>query len=84
MVPMLAKTLADGFRPELLAIDNGYAHYFNFEIPNFLRIKLLIGFRRKNKFSWRGKPKTLKLRFRKMIKAGKLTPLKLAELGVAG
>jgi Transposase DDE domain len=81
MVPMLAKTIVDGFRPELLTFDNGYAHHFNYEIPNLLSIKLLIGFRRQNKFSWRGKPKTLKLRFRKMIKAGKLTAQKLAELG---
>ncbi len=83
MVPILAKTLADDFKPELLALDNGYAHYFNFEIPNFLGIKLLIGFRKRNKFSWRGNPKTLKLRFPKMIKAGKLTLGKLAELGIA-
>jgi Transposase DDE domain len=82
LVPMLAKTLADGFRPELLTIDNGYAHYFNYEIPNFLGIKLLIGFRGKNKFSWRGKPKTLKLRYRKVINAGKLTVQKLAELNM--
>lgn len=66
MVPMLAKTIVDGFRPELLTLDNGYAHHFNYEIPNLLSIKLLIGFRRKNKLSWRGKSKTLKLRFRKM------------------
>jgi hypothetical protein len=79
---MLAKTLADGFRPELLTIDNGYAHYFNYEIPNFLGIKLLIGFRGKNKFSWRGKPKTLKLRYRKVINADKLTVQKLAELNM--
>ena len=82
MIPMLAKTLADGFKPELLALDNGYTHHFNYEIPNFLGIKLLIGFRRRNKPGWRGKPKTLKLRFRKMIKAGKLTQKKLAELGM--
>jgi hypothetical protein len=80
MVPMLAKTLADGFKPELLTLDNGYTHHFNYEIPNLLGIKLLIGFRRRNKLSWRGKPETLKLRYRKMIKAGKLTPQKLAEL----
>jgi len=82
MLPMLAKTMADGFKPEVLVLDNGYAHYFNYEIPNLLGIKLLIGFRRKNKFSWRGKPRTLKLRFRKMIKAAKLTLEKLSELGV--
>lgn len=82
MVPMLAKTLADGFRPELFAVDNGYAHHFNYEVPNLLGIRLLIGFRRKNKFSWRGKPKTLKLRYRKMIRAGKLSLEKLNELGM--
>lgn len=83
MLPMLAKAMADGFKPELLTVDNGYAHFFNYEIPNLLGIKLLIGFRRKkNKFSWRGKPRTLKLRFRKMLKSGKLTLEKLAELGM--
>ena len=82
MVPMLAKAYADGFKPELLVLDNGYAHAFNYEIPNFLGIKLLIGFRRRNKPSWRGKPRTLRLRYRKMVKAGKLTLQKLAELGM--
>jgi hypothetical protein len=82
MLPMLAKAMADGFKPKVLIVDNGYAHYFNYEIPNFLGIKLLIGFRRRNKPGWRGKPKTLKLRFRKMIKAGKLPLHKLAELGM--
>jgi hypothetical protein len=83
MLPMLAKAFADGFKPLLLVLDNGYAHFFNYEIPNLLGIKLLIGFRKKkNKFSWRGKPQTLKLRFRKMIKAGKLTVEKLTEMGL--
>jgi hypothetical protein len=82
MLPMLAKTMADGFKPEVLVLDNGYAHYFNYEIPNLLGFKLLIGFRKRNKLCWRGKPKTLKLRFRKMIKAGKLSAQKLAELGM--
>lgn len=82
MLPMLAKTMADGFKPEVLVLDNGYAHYFNYEIPNLLGFKLLIGFRKRNKLCWRGKPKTLKLRFRKMIKAGKLSAQKLAEVGM--
>lgn len=83
MLPMLAKAYADGFKLQRLILDNGYAHFFNYEIPNLLGIKLLIGFRRKkNKFSWRGKPKTLKLRFRKMVKADTLTREKLAELGM--
>ena len=82
MLPMLAKTIVDGFKPNMLIVDNGYAHFFNYEIPNLLGLKLLIGFRKKNKLSWRGKPKTLKLRFRKMINASKLTKEKLAELGM--
>ena len=83
MLPMLAKAFADGFKVLTLVLDNGYTHFFNYEIPNLLGIRLLIGFRRKkNKFSWRGKPKTLRLRFRKMVKAGKLTVQKLAELGM--
>lgn len=83
MLPLLAKTVSDGFKPERLVLDNGYGHYFNYEIPNLMGIKLMIGFRKKkNKPSWRGKPGTLKLRFRKMIKAGKLTWQKLAELGM--
>ena len=82
MLPMLAKALADSFKPEVVVVDNGYAHYFNYEIPNLLGIKLLIGFRGRPKPSWRGKPKTLKLRYRKMIKAGRLDPQKLAELDV--
>jgi len=80
MLPLLAKAIADGFKPQRLVLDNGYAHFFNYEIPNLLGIKLLIGFRKRNKPCWRGKPRTLKLRFRKMIKAGKLTKEKLAEL----
>ncbi len=82
MLPLLAKTMVDGFKPNVLIVDNGYAHFFNYEIPNLLGIKLLIGFRKKNKFSWRGKPRTLRLRLRKMLKAGKLAPQKLAELGM--
>ena len=82
MLPMLAKAMADGFKPKVLIVDNGYAHYFNYEIPNLLGIKLLIGFRKRSKLGWRGKPKTLNLRYRKMVKAGKLSAQKLAVLGM--
>ena len=82
MMPLLAKALFDGIRPKEAVFDNGYASYWNYEIPNLLGIKLLIGFRRRAKLSWRGKPKTLKLRYRKMVKAGKLSAMKLKELGM--
>jgi hypothetical protein len=81
-MPLLAKALFDGIRPKEAVFDNGYANYWNYEIANLLCIKLLIGFRRRAKLSWRGKPKTLKLRYRKMVKAGKLDVQKLEELGM--
>ena len=82
MMPLLAKALSDGFRPKQAVFDNGYASYWNYEIPNLLGIKLQIGFRRRAKMGWRGRPRTLKLRYRKMVEAGKLSAEKLKELGM--
>jgi hypothetical protein len=82
MMPLLAKALFDGIKPTHAVFDNGYASYWNYEIPNLLGIKLQIGFRRRAKLSWRGKPKTLKLRFRKMVKAEKLSAMQLKGLGM--
>ncbi len=82
MMPLLAKALSDGIRPREAVFDNGYASYWNYEIPNLLGIKLKIGFRRRAKLNPRGKPKTLRLRYRKMVKAGKLSAVKLEELGM--
>ena len=47
-----------------------------------MNIRTLIGFRERAKLNWRGKPKTLKLRYRKMVKAGKLGAEKLKALGM--
>lgn len=82
LVPMLAKAVVDGFKIKTVLGDNGYAGYWNYEILNLLGVETFIGFRENAKFGWRGKPKTLKLRFRKMIKAGRLSAEKLAELGM--
>jgi len=82
MMPLLAKALVHGFRPKEAVFDNGYASYWNYEIPRLMGIKLQIGFRKRAKMGWRGKPKTLKLRYRKMVKAGKLSAEKLKELGL--
>ena len=82
MMPLLAKALVHGFRPKEAVFDNGYASYWNYEIPRLMGIKLQIGFRRRAKMGWRGKTKTLKLRYRKMVKAGKLSASKLEELGM--
>lgn len=82
MIPLLVKALVHGIKPKEAVYDNGYAGYWNYEIPNLLLIKLLIGFRGNAKPSWRGKSRTLKLRYKKMIKAGKLDAEKLEELGM--
>ena len=82
MVPLIIKALVHGLNPKRVVVDNGYAGYWNHEIPSLLFIKPFIGFRGNAKPSWRGKPRTLKLRYRKMVKAGKLSAEKLEELGM--
>lgn len=82
MIPLIAKAFADGVKPKEAFFDNGYAGHWNYEIPNLLGIKLLIGFRGRVKPSWRGKPKTLRLRLRKMLKADKLCAEKLKQLSM--
>lgn len=82
MIPLLAKAIADGFRPREMVFDNGYASHWNYEIPNLLGIEPLIGFRRNAEPNWRGRPKTLRLRYRKMVRAGRLSAKKLEELGM--
>ena len=83
MVPMLVKAIVNGVLPEEAAFDNGYASYINYEVLGLIGIRPLIGFREKTVPSWRGKPKTLKLRYKKMVKAGKLEPEKLHKLGMS-
>lgn len=82
MLPLLVKAMVHGIRPEEAVFDNGYAGYWNYEIPNLLLIKTRIGFRRNARPNWRGKPETLRLRYKKMVKAGKLDAQKLEELSL--
>jgi len=74
--------MVHGIWPKEAVFDNGYASHYNYELMGLMGIKLLIGFRRRAKPSWRGKPKTLNLRYRKMVKAGKLGAEKLKALGM--
>lgn len=83
LVPMLVKAIVNGVTPEEAAFDNGYAWHVNYEVLGLMGIRPLIGFREKAKPSWRGKPETLKLRYRKMVKAGVLNAQKLEELGMS-
>ena len=81
-VPLLARALVHGIRPRDAVFDNGYASHWNYEIPSLLGVEPLIGFRRNAKPGWRGKPETLRLRYRKMVKAGTLSAAKLEALGM--
>lgn len=82
MVPLLIKALVHGIKPEKAVFDNGYTGHWNYGIPNLLLIESVIGFRKNAKPNWKGNPRTLKLRYRKLVKIGKLSAEKLEELGM--
>lgn len=82
MVVLLMKTMLLGVMPKEACFDNGYASPWSYALLGLTNIKSLIGFRRNAKPNWRGKPKTLRLRFRKMVKAGVLTADRLQALGL--
>jgi hypothetical protein len=81
-VPLLARALVHGVRPRAAVFDNGYASHWNYEIPSLLGVEPRIGFRRNAKPGWRGKPETLRRRYRKRVKAGKLAPERRQTLGM--
>jgi hypothetical protein len=80
MVPLLAKAMLLGVNPKEACFDNGYSSPWNYALVGLLEAKPLIGFRENAKLGWRGKPKTLRLRYRKMVKAGVLQPKHLSTL----
>ena len=80
MPPLLVKALLLGVMPEEACFDNGYALPWSYSILGLMAIRPLIGFRRNAKPCWRGKPKTLRLRFRKMVNRGLLEPDRLQAL----
>jgi len=82
MVVLLLKAILLGVMPKEASFDNGYASPWNYALLGLTTINLLIGFRRNAKPNWRGKPKTLRLRFRKMVNAGVLTADRLQALGL--
>jgi hypothetical protein len=80
MPPLLVKAILLGVIPEEACYDNGYASPWSYSILGLMGIKPLIGFRRNAKPSWRGKPKTLRLRYKKMVKAAALKTERLQAL----
>jgi len=82
MVVLLVKALLLGVIPEAAGFDNGYSSPWSYALLGLTTVKPFIGFRKNAKPNWRGKPRTLRLRFKKMIKAGRLKADRLKALGL--
>jgi len=82
MVVLFLKTMFLGVMPKEACFDNGYSSPWNYALLGLTTIRPFIGFRKNAKPNWRGKPKTLRLRFRKMVKAGVLKTERLQALGL--
>jgi len=80
MVVLFLKAMFLGVMPKEACFDNGYASPLNYALLGLANIKPLIGFRKNAKPNWRGKPKTLRLRFKKMVKTGVLKTERLQAL----
>ncbi|MBS7615241.1 hypothetical protein KEJ18_05885 [Candidatus Bathyarchaeota archaeon] len=83
MVVLLVKALLLGVVPKEAGFDNGYASPWSYALLGLTAVKPFIGFRKNAKPSWRGKPRTLRLRFKKMVKAGVLTAERLKAVGIS-
>lgn len=83
MVVLLVKAMLLGVMPEEAGFDNGYASPWRYALLGLTTIKPFIGFRKNAKPNWRGKPRTLRLRFKKMVRAGALTSDRLNPLGIS-
>jgi hypothetical protein len=66
LAALLLKARSLGFKVREAFMDNGYASSENYASLWLMRIKAWIGFRRKARRGWRGRLKTLRLRYRKM------------------
>jgi len=82
-LPLFLKAITQGVIPGEACFDNGYSSPRIYALLGLLGVKPLIGFRRNAKPDWRGKPETLRLRFRKMVEAGILTADRLKALGLS-
>lgn len=82
LTPLLLKARLLGMRVVEAACDNGYSSPWNYATTWLMGVKARIGFRRRAKPNWRGKPRTLRLRYRKMVKAGLLKADHLETLGL--
>jgi len=82
-VVLILKAMLLGVMPEEACFDNGYASSGSYSILGLTEVKPSIGFRRNAKPNWRGKPKPLRFRLRKMVEAGVLKATRLQTLGLS-
>ena len=73
LTALILKTRSLGFKIREAFMDNGYASPQNYASLWLMKVKAWIGFRRKARRGWRGKLKTLRLRYRKMHRKGLLS-----------
>jgi len=83
MVVLLVKAMLLGVFPNEAGFDNGYSSPWSYALLGLTTIKPFIRFRKNAKPNWRGKPRALRLRFKKTVKAGVLTSERLTPLGIS-
>ena len=82
LAPLIMKARLLGLKVKEAIYDNGYTSLWNYATLWLMGLKAMIRFRKNTKPGWRGKPKTLRLRYRKMVKAGILKADLLEALGL--
>ena len=75
LVTLLCRVRGFGFKLRRLYADNGYSSPWNYAMLWLMRIKPWIAFRQRAKPSWRGRLRTLRLRYRKMVKGRVKVPV---------
>lgn len=73
LTALILKARSFGFKIREAFMDNGYTSLQNYASLWHMGVKAWIGFRRKARRGWRGKLKTLRLRYRKMYRKGLLS-----------
>ena len=82
LAPLLLKARLLELRLKEAYFDNGYSSPWNYATMWLMGLKARIRFRKNAEPGWRGKPKTLRLRCRKMVRAGLFWNNLLETLGL--
>ena len=80
LTALILKARSLGFKIREAFMDNGYTSLQNYASLWLMGVKAWIGFRRRARRGWRGKLKTLRLRYRKMYRKGLLSTKAIRSL----